>query len=170
MELRKRGHEKESGKQDLTIELMALPVHVYPIPALRNIFHVEGLVDVAHEMDDELGSLALAPGPQLGVEQLARVVLEGTDDAPLGLAIAHEVDAAVRGGVILGVDKVEVLAEAAPARVPDAVGPGGDAREVVRRVVTEQVLEVNRRALLHKGAGDVGDGYVAQACAVLSHA
>lgn len=134
------------------------------IPTLRDVLDVQRLVNVADEVDDELGRLGPAPRPEVGVEQLLRVVLQGAHDAAVGLAVAREVDAAVRRRVVLGVDEVEVPAEAPPLGVADAVGPRRHAREVVRRVVAQDRLEVRRRARPHEVARDVRDRHVAQAC------
>lgn len=144
---------------------MPCPIHVNAVAALRDILRVQRLMNVADEMDDELGRLVPLPGPQLRVEQLRRVVLQRAHDAAISLAIALEVDAAIRGRVVLSVDEVEVLGEAPPFRVPDAVGPGRDARQVVLRVVAQESLEIRRRVLLDEVASDVGNRDMAQTCA-----
>lgn len=145
---------------------MPFPIHMDAVAASSDVLDVQRLVDIADEVDDELGGLVPAPGPQFRIEQLRGVVLERAHDAAVGLAVALEVDAAVRGRAVLGVDEVEVLAEAAPSRVPDAVGPRGDAGEVVLGVVAQQGLEIRRRVLPDEIAGDVGDGDVAETCSI----
>lgn len=144
---------------------MSFPIHIDAIAAPSDVLDVQRLVDVADEVNDKLGSLVPPPRPQLRIEQLLGVVLKGAHDAAVLLAVALEVDAAILRRAILRVDEVEVLAEAAPLGVPDAVGPGRDAGEVVLRVVAQQRLEVRRRLLPDEVAGDVGDGDVAQTCA-----
>lgn len=143
---------------------MPFPIHIDAVATPRDVLDVQRLVDVADEVDDELGGLVPPPGPQSRIEQLRGVVLERAHDAAVGLAVALEVDAAIRGRAVLGVDEVEVLGEAAPFRVPDAVGPRGDAGEVVLGVVAQQRLEVGRRVLPDEITGDVGDGDVPQTC------
>jgi hypothetical protein len=123
----------------------AVEQHVDPVPAALHILRVQRLVDVADKMDDELGGDGALPGRErpVGVEQARGVVVQGADDAPPVLfAVTLEVDAAVLRGVVLGVDEVEVGGEAAPFGVPDRVGPGGDAGEVVGCVVAQERLQV----------------------------
>jgi len=133
------------------------------VAAPSDILNVQRLVYIAHKMDNEFRCLSPSPRPQLRIEQLRGIVLERADNAAVDLAIALEIDAAVRGRVVLGVDEVEVLAEASPFGVPDAVGPGRDAGEVVRRVVPQQLLEISRRLVAHKVAGDICDCDMTQA-------
>lgn len=137
------------------------------VAAHGDVLRVQRLVDVADKVDDELGGLAATPGVEVAVQQLLRVVLDRADDAAVLLAVALKVDAAVRRRRVLGVDEVEVLGEATPSRVPDAVGPRGDAGEIVLRVVAQEVLEVSSSLVLDKIAGEIGDGDVTQACGTL---
>lgn len=133
------------------VVVLAVPADVEAVAALGNVLVVQRLVEVADEVDDELGGLgALRPG-QVGVERLGGVVCQGADDAPVRLAVALEVDLAGMGRRVVGVDEVEVLGEAAPAGVADGVGPGGDGGKVVgiRRRSFEERAEV--------GGGGVGD-------------
>jgi hypothetical protein len=146
------------------VDVLVAPAHVDAVAAALDVLGVHGLVDVADKVDDKLGGLAAPPRRQVRVQQLVRVVLDGANDAAVGLAVARKVDAAVVRRRVLGVDEVEVLGEAPPPRVPDAVGPRRHARQVVLRVVAQQALEVVGRLRLDKVAGDVGYRDVPQAC------
>ncbi len=138
--------------------------HLDPIPPALHILRVQRLVDVPHKMHDELGGYRALGGALPRVEQARGVVVQGADDAAaVLLAVAVEVDAAVGGRGVLGVDEVEVGGEAAPFGVPDRVGPGGDAGEVVGAVVVEEGLQEGGGFGGDEGAGDVGDADVAEA-------
>lgn len=145
------------------VHLRPPPPHVDPVPAPRHVLVVQRLVQVAHEVHHELGrQVPLAEG-QARVERLPRVVRQRGHDAARGLAVALEVDVARERRVVLGVDEVEGLGEAAPPRVADRVGPGGDVGEVVRRVVVEDVLEVCLGGVGDEVRGDVGGRDVPEA-------
>lgn len=145
------------------VQLAALPLHVDAVAALRDVLDVQRLVDVADEVDDELGRLRPAPRPQLRVQHLRRVVLDRAHDAAVLLAVALEVDAAVRRRRVLGVDEVEVFRETSPFRVPDAVGPSRDAGEVVLGLVLQEALEERCRVVFDEVCRDVGNRDVPQA-------
>lgn len=147
------------------IEVHVVEQDVDVVPASRQVLCVQRLMDIANEVNDKLGRLGAHRGPQGRVQQLARVVLQRADDAPLGLAVAIEVDGAVRGRAVLGVDEVEGLGEAAPARVSHTIRPRCDACEVVVGVIAQQALEIRRRVIGHQVGRKVGDGYVTEACA-----
>lgn len=100
--------------------------------------------------------LTMQQQQQARVERLAGVVGEGGDDAAVGLAVAAHVNAARGRGRVMGVDEVEVLGEAAPARVADGVGPGGDGGEVVGAGVAQELLEVRGGGVGDEAAGEVG--------------
>jgi hypothetical protein len=141
---------------------------VNAVTTLSDVLSVQRLMDVADEMNDKLGSLRPPPRPQSRIEQLRCVVLKRADNATIGLAIPIEVDATICGRVILGVDEVEVLGEATPFGVSNAVCPGRDTREVVLCIVVQQLLEISRRVLLDEVAGDVGDCDMTETYAVRS--
>lgn len=126
---------------------------------------MQRLVHVAHKVHDKLGRDGALRRVQPRVQQPRRVVGQRADDAAalVLLAVALKVDAAVRGWVVLGVDEVEVLGEAAPFGVAHRVGPGRDAREVFGCVVAEQGLEVGGGGGRDEVAGEVGDADVAEA-------
>lgn len=105
------------------VELLAIPLDIDAISAPRNVLVVERLMQVADEVDDELGGLSTAPGGQRVVKRLFRIVGQGADDAARPLAVALEVDVARQGRVIVGVDEVERLGEATPFGVSDGIGP-----------------------------------------------
>ncbi len=136
---------------------MPLPVHMNAVAALSDVFDMQRLVDVSNKMNDKLSGLVPPPRPQFRIQKLRSVVLKRADNAAISFTIPNEVDAAIRRRVIFGVDKVEVLAEATPFGVPDAVGPRRNTGEVVLRVVAQQLLEIGRRALLDEVARDIRD-------------
>lgn len=150
------------------VQLGALPEDVYAVASPGDVLVVQGLVDVADEVDDELGGLGAQPDGHGGVEDLGGVVLDGGDDAALLLAVAVQVDGAAGRGRVLGVDEVEDACVVAPFGVADGVGPGGDVGEVVAGVVAEEALEVGLGLGLDEVAGYVGDGDVPEACAEVS--
>ena len=145
------------------VEVAAVEADVDAVAAAGDVLVVQGLVQVGDEVDDELGGLGAQPVRQVRVERLGGVVSQGADDAAVGLAVAVEVDVAVVRRAVVGVDEVEVLGEAAPARVADGVGPAGDARQVVGLVAPEQLLEVRLGGVGDEVAGDVGGGDVSEA-------
>lgn len=156
----------DAGVPDVVqVEVGAVEEDADAVAAAGDVLGVQRLVDVADEVDDELGGLLAVDGAQLagGVDQPRGVVVQGGDDAALGLAVARQVDVAARRRAVLGVDEVEGPREVAPLGVADAVGPRGHAGEVVVGLVVQQRLEVGRRVGGHKAAGDVGDGDVAKA-------
>lgn len=136
--------------------LAAIPQHVDAVAAPSDVLVVQRLVQVADEVDDELGGLGAQPGGQLRVERLLGVVGEGADDAARLLAVALVVDVARGGRVVVGVDEVERLGEAAPARVADRVGPGRDLGEVVGLVAAEELFEVGLSRVGDEVAREVG--------------
>ena len=113
------------------VELLAIPPDIDAVSASRNVLVVQRLMQVADEMDNELGSLSTAPGGQRVVRSLLRVVGQGVDDAARLLAVALEVDVARQRRVIVRIDEVECLGELTPFGVSDGVGPRGDLGEVV---------------------------------------
>lgn len=145
------------------VELAGVPEDVDGVAAEGDVFVVQRLVQVADKVDDKLGGLGAAPGGEGGFEGLARVVCEGVDDAARGLAVALKVDAAGARRVVVGVDEVKGLCEAAPFGVADRVGPAGDASEVVVAVGAEELLQVGLGRAGDEAAGEVGGGDVAEA-------
>lgn len=150
------------------VELGAGPADVDAVAAAGDVLDVQGLVDVADEVDDELGGLGAQPGRQLRVEDLRGVVLDGGDDAALVLAVAVHVDGAAARGRVFGVDEVEDARVVAPLGVADRVGPGRDVGEVVPGIITEEGLEVRLGLRLDEAACQVGDGNVTEACMKVS--
>lgn len=149
------------------VEAAAVEQHVDAVAPALHVLRVQRLVDVADEVDDELGGDGALPGREgaVGVEQARGVVVQGADDAAaVFFAVALEVDAAVLGRRVLGVDEVEVGGEAAPFGVADRVGPGGDAGEVVGCVVAQERLEVGCGGGRDEVAGEVADRDVSEAC------
>jgi hypothetical protein len=146
------------------IQLCVLPLYMDSIAPLSNVLRVQRLVDVADEVDDELGGLVAPPRVQAAVQQLGGVVLDRTHDASVLLAIPVKVDTAVGRRRVLGVDEVEVLGEAAPFRIADAVCPRRNASEVVLSIVPQQILEISRRVILDKVARDISNSDMAQTC------
>lgn len=133
-----------------------IPLHVNTVAAPSDILIMQRLVQVADKVDDKLGSLRTQPCRQLGIERLAGVVCQRADDAAILLAVALEVDVARLGRVVVGVDEVEVLGEAAPSRVADRVGPSGNVGEVFGFVAAQELLEVGLGRVGDKVAGEVG--------------
>lgn len=76
------------------VKLLSVPEHVDAVAAPRDVLVVQRLVQVADEVNDKLGGLRAAPGRQVGVKHLLRVVGQRRDDAAGGLAVALQVDAA----------------------------------------------------------------------------
>lgn len=128
------------------------------------VFVVQGLVKVAHEMDDKLGGLGPQPGGHGWVEDLRGVVLDGRDNTALFLAVAFQIDRTIMRRVVLGVDEVEDTGKVAPFGVADRVGPGGDAGQVILVAVAEKGLEIACGLRLDEVGGKVGDGDVTEAC------
>lgn len=121
----------------------AVPGHGNLVTAEGEGFVVQGLRDVAEEVDEELEGFFFVGGGQAAVLDALGVVCDGGDDAACGAAVAGEVDAAGAWGAVFGVDEaggrrvswVERIgrergllvwsAEFAGGRVAVAVGPGG---------------------------------------------
>lgn len=131
----------------------ALPFDVNAITSPSHIFVVERLVHVADEVHDKPRRLVAFPPAQLGIQRPSSVVCESRHDAALIFAVPLEVDAAVVGRTIFGIDEVKGPGEVSPARVPDRVGPGGDAGKVVLGVITQEVLEEDFGCVGDKVAG-----------------
>jgi hypothetical protein len=150
----------------MQIHLPPIKQHMNPIPTPLHILRVQRLVHVTNKMHDKLGRDGALRRVQARVEQARRVVGQRRDDAAalVLLAVALELDAAVRRRVVLGVDEVEVLGEAAPFCVAHRVGPGRDPGEVLARVVAEEGLEVGGGLGRDEVAGEVGDTDVSEAC------
>lgn len=102
----------------MQIKLDVIKFHQNPVPPLGDVLIVQRLVDVAHEVNDELGGDQPVRLAQRRVQELRGVVLDGRDHAALGLAVALVDDAAVGRGVVLGVDVVQRAGELAPFCVP----------------------------------------------------
>ena len=147
----------------MQVQLGPVEPHLDPVPAPRHILVVQRLVDVADEVHDELGRDGALVGRERAVEQPRGVVGQRRDDAPRLLAVALEVDVAVVRRRVVRVDEVEGRGEAVVLGVAERVGPGRDAREVVRGRVAEEGLQVEGRRGGDEGGGEVGDGYVAEA-------
>lgn len=73
---------------------------------------VQGLANVADEVDDHLGGNLAVRRAELGVEHAARVVGDGAHDAAVG-AVPVQVHAARRRRVVLRVNVVVARGEAA---------------------------------------------------------
>lgn len=124
---------------------------------------MQRLVDVAHEMDHELGRLRALDHVQGLVQHARGVVLDGADHAALGLAVALVYDAARMRRGVLRVDVVQGTRPPAPFGVPDRVGPGGYVGQVVGGVVAQEGLEVGGGGVRDEVGGQVGDGDVSEA-------
>lgn len=136
------------------VEIPSIPLHIYSVAATLYILVMQRLVQIFDKVQNKLGSLHAPPRRKLGVKGLSRVVGEGGHDAAVILAITLEVDVAGLGGVVVSVDKVEVLGEATPFCVTNRIGPGSNLGEIVVVVVSEQLLEVSLSCVLDKVACD----------------
>ena len=121
-------------------------------------------MQVPHKVYHKLGRDVPLPERQLGVQRLQRVVRQRRHHAPRVLAVAREVDVAPERRVVLRVDEVERLGEAAPLGVAHRVGPRGDVGHVVVGLVVEDVLEVGLRGVGDEVRGEVGRRDVPEAC------
>lgn len=133
------------------------------VPASCHIFVVQGLVNIAHKMNDKLGCLCTQPPGHGRVENLRSVVLDGCHNTTLFLAVAVKINRTIVRRVILGIDEMEDTREVAPFCVPNGVGPSGDASQVILVIISEKGLEVMCRLRLDEVAGDVGDSDMTEA-------
>lgn len=148
----------------MQVVVTPIPLNVNAVPSQRNILVMQRLVKVTDEVYHELDSLSPPPVWQLRVKQLLSVVSQRADDAPGLFAVALEIDVAVLGWAVVGVNEVEVLCETAPARVADGVGPSRHAGHVVVLIILEQVLEEGFGRVRDEVAGDEGGGNVPETC------
>jgi hypothetical protein len=91
------------------------------VAAYFEVLDVQGLVDVADEMDDPLQCLLLLDETDGFGDGAGRVVGDGRDDAALLGAIALVVYVALLGGRVEGVDVVEGRTELSASGVAVAV-------------------------------------------------
>lgn len=147
----------------MQVQLCALPQNMDPVTASRYVFVVQGLVNIAHEMDDELGCLCAQPQGHGRVKDLRSVVLNGCHNTTLFLAVAVKINRTVVRRVILGIDEMEDAREVTPFGVPDGVGPSGDASQVILVAISEKGLEIMCRLRLDEIAGDVRDSDMTEA-------
>lgn len=144
----------------MQVVITPIPLDVNAVPSQRNILVMERLVKVTDKMYYKLCGLSPPPVRQLWVKQLISVISQRADDAARLFAVALEVDVAVLGWAVVGVDEVEVLREAAPARVADGVGPSRHAGHVVVLIVLKQVLKEGFGRVRDEMASDEGGGNV----------
>lgn len=94
------------------VGVVAVVEDVDAVAARLELLAVQGLADVADEVDDHLCCDLAVRRAQLGVEHARRVVGDGAHDAPVG-AVPVQVHAARRRRVVLRVDVVVARGEAA---------------------------------------------------------
>lgn len=64
------------------------------------------------------------------------------------------------------IDVMEVVGKVERMIIAYVIRPCCDAGEIVLGLVIQKLLEISSRLLLHKGAGQVGDGDMAQLCRI----
>lgn len=144
------------------VVVSSIPLDVDAVSAPRNVLVVQRLVQVADEVDDELGRLGAPPRRQRGIERLLGVVGQRGDDAARLLAVALKVDVARLGRVVVRVDEVERAREPAPFRVSDRIGPAGYLGHVVGLIAAQELLQVGLGRVGDEVAGNVGGRDVAE--------
>lgn len=137
------------------------------VPASCYVLVVQRLVDITHEMDHELGRLRTQPEGHGRVQDLGGVILDGSHDTTLLLAVAVQVDCTAVGRVILSIDEMEDARKVTPFGVADGIRPSGDAGQVILVGIPEKSLEVMCCLRLDEIAGDVGDSNMTEACRLL---
>lgn len=119
-------------------------------------------------MDHKLCRLCTQPEGNGWVKDLRGIVLNGGHNTALFLAVSIEIDSAAVRRVVLGVDEVEDACEVTPFRIPNRIGPGGDAGQVIILLVPEESLEIVCCLRLHKVTRDICDRYMTKTCLIVN--
>ena len=107
---------------------------------------MQGLGDVAHEVDEELQRLSGISSTQPAIGNTCRVVGEGRDGASRAATVTAVVDIAGRGRVVFSINEVKRGRPGAGSRGAIVIGPGCDIRQVRGRGVTKNALRPVRLA------------------------
>ena len=128
---------------------------------------MKGLFGVPYEMNEETEGFFASPSIQAFINQSFSVIIDGGDKGAIGSSDIREIGGACSWWEVLdGVDEVQRGGPGVGACVLDAVGPGGDGREVEGQGL-EDLGKAFARFVREQALGNGGDELVPCECVSL---